>query len=357
MPWDLTKPVNDTPAIQADIRANFQAAKAATEAACQVISGTSLQIQDSLYGDHNYIRRLFTAGTGATATLGPDVAIGRFIELVSKNAAGSVAAAAGLGAVLRPIAGTGNWPAGLHSTTNLNEALVYTVDPPTPGDAPTRDGAATTGAEETNTGTSLTVAHTVGSNPSRILLVGAVAENTDGNEVLTSVTYGGTAMTQIALANSSSRTFAAVYYMLNPSSGTANVVISANSGMVLYGVAANYYGVAQVAPTIFNAVTGSGLTSQNTLSNVPPGHLVFSVLGGSGGFTGALSPSVGTELFEDQVATPESASAAAAEYFPPHSDTQNVSLTWTYSVSSQARLAHAAVAIAPATIWRQVSRP
>lgn len=102
-----------------------------------------------------------------------------------------------------------------------------------------------------------TWSHTIGTNSNRLLVVFIYGASTD---LLTGVTYGGTALTQTAKFHGASAWMYA-YSMLNPPSGTASIV--ASSGGQMGGAAVSYYGAAQTSnPEAFSAAT--------TVSTVTP---------------------------------------------------------------------------------------
>lgn len=79
-----------------------------------------------------------------------------------------------------------------------------------------------------STSLSFNVSHTVtGSQP---ILFAGIDTNGDG-DVITSVAYNGSAMTQIAkLQYSSSAEFMYLYYLVNPSTGTNNISVTKSGG-------------------------------------------------------------------------------------------------------------------------------
>jgi len=73
--------------------------------------------------------------------------------------------------------------------------------------------------------TSLTWSHAVGTGSSRLLIVGvSVRDTTKGSA--TGVTYGGTSLTLIGRATNGTTVETTQWYLLNPTSGTANVVVT-----------------------------------------------------------------------------------------------------------------------------------
>lgn len=102
---------------------------------------------------------------------------------------------------------------------------------------------ATTGAHAL-TATSLTIAHTTaGSN--RALIVGVACYNGGAAaDIVTGVTYNGVAMTQLAKFGPADVNIEMyIYGLLNPTSGTNNIVISASASCNLYAENVSYTGV------------------------------------------------------------------------------------------------------------------
>ncbi len=91
-------------------------------------------------------------------------------------------------------------------------------------------------------GSSLTYSHTC-SGANRILFVGVDVFNPNTDDV-TSVTYGGLAMTQIIKTNISvQRDY--LYYLVNPPTGANNIVITKSTSVSIRSCSASYTGVKQ----------------------------------------------------------------------------------------------------------------
>lgn len=110
---------------------------------------------------------------------------------------------------------------------------------------------------------SVTQAHTcTGSN--LILWVGIMVYEPTGGDCITGVTYNGVAMTQDSKIACSSTEELYLYYLVNPATGTNNIVVSASTTVdEFYVRAASYTGVAQSSPSIR---TSSGPTSATSLT-------------------------------------------------------------------------------------------
>jgi hypothetical protein len=123
--------------------------------------------------------------------------------------------------------------------------------------------------------TSLTYSYTVGSGPNRLLVVNLIGDTSADD--ISSVTYAGTPMTRIGKVQASSNNWQYLYYLLNPASGSNNVVITAGSPHYLISQAASWYNVKQSAqPDAFTTNTAAATSTSITtsLATVAPGALV-----------------------------------------------------------------------------------
>lgn len=116
---------------------------------------------------------------------------------------------------------------------------------------------------------SLTASYTCGSGSNRLLVVGLVGDTDNGNDDITSVTYGGVAMTlakKSASATGGTLRYDYIYYLLNPASGANNVVINCTNNHFLLAVAADYTGVKQSGQpdATTTQTSGSAVTSLTT---------------------------------------------------------------------------------------------
>lgn len=168
---------------------------------------------------------------------------------------------------------------------------------------------ASSGGSSTNgTDTSLTVSHTVtGSNAILVVQMGTIV-NSPGSEVLTGITYGGTALTQIAKVQSGTLVsplfqdcWTYLYYLANAPAGTANIVASFTAG------GSNTLS----AESLTGTATTSPIDASNTGSTTDGSTLTVSVttvtdncwtVGGYAGFQ-ALSSSSGMSLRDQQPAS------------------------------------------------------
>lgn len=143
-----------------------------------------------------------------------------------------------------------------------------------------------TTSSSTNSATSLTFSHTVGSNANRLLLVGVSvgATTQQGNPpTVTGVTYGGTGMTLVGSrvsgtggTNDDGITY--IYRLLNPASGAANVVVTASGTGVIIAGASSFSNVHQTTPLgTYASNAGTSGTGTVTLSSAST-EIVFSTI-------------------------------------------------------------------------------
>jgi hypothetical protein len=124
--------------------------------------------------------------------------------------------------------------------------------------------------------TSLTYSYTVGTGANRLLVVNLIGDTSADD--ISSVTYGGVLMTLLAKTQAPSNNRQYLYYLLNPTSGANNIVITAGSAHYLISEASSWYNVSQSGqPDAFVTSTlAAGNASQSTsLTTVSSGALVI----------------------------------------------------------------------------------
>lgn len=122
---------------------------------------------------------------------------------------------------------------------------------------------------------SLTYSYTVGSGPNRLLVVNLIGDTSADD--ISSVTYAGTPMTLVGKVQSPSNDWQYLYYLLNPSSGSNNVVVTAGSAHYLISEAASWYNVGQSAQPDASTTNTAAATSTSittSLTTVASGSLV-----------------------------------------------------------------------------------
>jgi hypothetical protein len=123
---------------------------------------------------------------------------------------------------------------------------------------------------------SLSFAHTVGSGSNRILIVGVSLHTR--NATVSSVTYGGTALTQggsIATGSNANRTD--IWYLLSPTpTSNGSIVVTPSASTAISAGSISFTGVQQAAPAFTSATNSSG-TASVTVSNATGDVIVDTV--------------------------------------------------------------------------------
>ena len=115
---------------------------------------------------------------------------------------------------------------------------------------------------------SLTFSHTC-SGSDRILFVGTEG-TTGGSDLITGITYASVAMTRIGSAyKGAGGRFINLFYLIAPSTGANNIVISASGVDVIGASASSYTGVNQSSqPDAFATATATASTLTGTVTTV-----------------------------------------------------------------------------------------
>ena len=104
---------------------------------------------------------------------------------------------------------------------------------------------------------SLTFSHTVNSGSDSILIVEVADRHGGAGDPVASVTYGGQSLTLIGSADLPNTESAEIWYLLAPTVGTANVVVTLTGSCHFVAGATDYFGVNQTTP-LGTLVTGDG---------------------------------------------------------------------------------------------------
>jgi len=123
--------------------------------------------------------------------------------------------------------------------------------------------------------TSLTYPFTVGTGSNRLLVVNLVGDIYADD--INSVTYGGAPLTLLKEVQAAGNNRQYLYYLLNPASGSNNVVITAATAHYLISEAASWYNVSQSAQpdALASNTAAAGITSVTTsLTTNAAGSLV-----------------------------------------------------------------------------------
>lgn len=111
------------------------------------------------------------------------------------------------------------------------------------------------------TWTTHTLSHTC-SWSNRLLVVTILGNH---NDVVTGVTYAGASMTRVSFVSNGSSDGIYMYYLLNPATGTNNIVATTSSSQTVLMQNASYTGVRQSSqPNVFNTWWYTTSTSLST---------------------------------------------------------------------------------------------
>ncbi|MEI6607720.1 MAG: hypothetical protein WCP35_20635, partial [Verrucomicrobiota bacterium] len=188
-------------------------------------------------------------------------------------------------------------------------------------------GTAASGSPS-NTASNYTLSYNSGSTGSnRILMVGVSFNNTNARTVST-VTYGGVAMTLVGssiITGSTTSGSESIYRLLNPPTGANNLVVTWSGALSYSAVvgAITYAGVNQTTPTGTFA-SGSSTTTNSPTLNVTSGagQVVFAVADGK---STAAYTTTGTSLWSAMPSSGNTAGAAQSST----AGTATVTLNWT----------------------------
>ena len=241
---------------------------------------------------------------------------------------------------LTPLPGTLLCPVCKNDTTPpvVNAALVA-VGPPIAFDSVSSDSS----SSEDDT---LSFYHTVGNYADRILIVGAEAEEpASGNCSVTSVTFNGVALTKIdeAIASDSYKQCASLWFLLEPDTGTHDIVITwPQDTDNRSGGGISIYNAAQQGPEASNtkALSGSPSTITTSLTTLTDGAWVIDAVG-SGSKGSGFSPLESGQTERYDVTAGSSAGAGSTKYVASAGLT---SMGWAQNAN---RLAHVIAAFAP----------
>jgi uncharacterized repeat protein (TIGR01451 family) len=228
------------------------------------------------------------------------------------------------------------------ATISQTEPLTMTTVAPTSAVITVVGTAASSTSSQTATSHSFFYnSGTAGDN--RILMVGISYRNND-SETVSSVTYGGQAMTSVGTANNSTSGRIYIYQLVNPPTDNNSLAVTWNSALNNYAVvgAVTYAGVDPATPLgAFNSITGDSNTPSVTVAS-GSGEVVFGVVGGRSTSVYTLSGSGGTSLWSVR---PSSGNTAGSGQSKP--GIASTAVSWS---GSSAQWAAGGVSLKPALI-------
>lgn len=171
---------------------------------------------------------------------------------------------------------------------------------------------------------SLSWNHTVGSNSNRLLLVSVSFYGSSTS--ITSITYGTASLTRIGGIKDINQDQSEMWYLINPTSGTATIKVNFSTYVYPVGGATSWSGVDQTAP-LSNYTTASGYSKNPSVNVVSKtGAVVEDNLAAYS----SSSPTVGsgqTQLWNTVASSVE----LGASSTKPGAD--SVTMSWTFSLS------------------------
>ena len=172
--------------------------------------------------------------------------------------------------------------------------------------------------------------HTVGAGANRILIVGISYR--DGNVSSTSVTYGGVALILIGAQNAGgNQNRTELWYLLAPSSGTANVAVLMSASKKIDAASVSFTGVSQTTPL----GTFSTATAQSTAASVnvssAPGAVVIDTVTANGDANSLAVNASQTQLWNTFSGNGDAGNARSGGSTKPGASTTTMS--WTLGAS------------------------
>lgn len=207
---------------------------------------------------------------------------------------------------------------------------------------------ATSSAQTTGTSSSsLTFSHTVGSGSNRLMLVAVAVGGTGtggGAGTVSSVTYGGTALTQVGTRSSGTEVRTYIYRLIAPPVGTANVAVSVSVNSTIAAGATSFFGVDQTTPLgTYASNAGLGTSASVSVASAT-GEMVYGSAGWDSSPTISLPGGSGQTLAWNRTVTnPSNTLAGAAS-----TEAGAASVTHSYSSNESQEWAVGGVSIKPA---------
>lgn len=144
---------------------------------------------------------------------------------------------------------------GIASCNRGTDGYIYISQSSTPSGGPIALDSTTTAPGDD--AASISWAHTINAGPNRILIVGIAYQN---SIPVSGVTYSGVAMTEVGSISNGSNATAAIYRLVGPPIGTANVVVTFGVAVKFIAGSASFFNVDQANP-IGTFVSATGLTA------------------------------------------------------------------------------------------------
>ena len=174
---------------------------------------------------------------------------------------------------------------------------------------------------------SLTFSQTVNSGSDSILIVEVAVKGGSATDPVTSVTYDGQSLTLLGSANTANSMSADIWYLLNPTVGTANVNVTLNGSNHFVASATDYFGVNQTTPFgTLETATGTSSSSPSVTLASAAGQLVVDSLVAQGDAQ-TITPSASgqTQLWSQATGTAAGDALGGGSY---QSGAASVTMSW-----------------------------
>ncbi len=175
---------------------------------------------------------------------------------------------------------------------------------------------------------SLTFSHTVNSGSNSILVVEVASSHGGASDPVSSVTYGSQTLTLAGSASLPNSETTDIWYLLAPTVGTANVVVTLTGSCHFVAGATDYFGVSQTTPwgTLVTA-TGSASSTPSVSVASAAGQLVIDSIVDQGD-AGSITPSgTGqTQLWNQATGTAAGDALGGGSY---QAGASSVTMSWT----------------------------
>jgi hypothetical protein len=195
------------------------------------------------------------------------------------------------------------------------------------------------------TGISFTWSHTVGTGGNRILIVGVSIRNSS-SQTVSGVTYAGAPLTNIGVRDNGTVVRIEMWGLVNPPSGTANVVVTLSSAADAKTVcgATSWTGVHQTTP-LGTFVSATGSTNAPTVNAT---SATTEVVHDTVAAQGTVTATVGAGQTQRWNAGTSGGSAASNVRGAGSTEPGAATVTMSYSLSASASWAIGAVSLKPA---------
>jgi len=207
--------------------------------------------------------------------------------------------------------------------------------------------------------TSITLSHTVGTaQGSRLLVVGVATKDTSTSGP-SGITYAGDALTKIDTSTKDNAS-ATIFYMVNPDTGSNNIVVSFASTIDEIAVrASSYYGVDAVNPRRSNATAdGASGTTPSVAVTTVAGDIVIDMVSSDTSNSRAWTPGAGqVDLGENSAPESTASYEIATSTTTTMTHSPDGSASWCQVAAAFRSAMFGATAASPTVVTKDVTTP